>query len=122
MTRGGLKLLDACITSIDFGQQLMKVLVVSIHSHIMRMDGGGTGLGSFIGDFTGDAMMPAFHQFGDGGVVFDVLQFGHQRWPLRFHLCGPTMCTRLAWKALAVLDHGTDVRNRGSSFPPTSKS
>ena len=58
----------------------MKVLVVSIHSHIMRMDGGDTGLGSFIGDFTGDAMMPAFHQFGDGGVVFDVLvQFGHQR-------------------------------------------
>ena len=57
---GGLKLLDACITSIDFGQQLMKVLVVSIHSHIMRMDGGGTGLGSFIGDFTGDAMMPGF--------------------------------------------------------------
>ena len=41
---GGLKLLDACITSIDFGQQLMKVLVVSIHSHIMRMDGGGNAL------------------------------------------------------------------------------
>ena len=111
-----MKLLDACITSIDFGQQLMKVLVVSIHSHIMRMDGGGTGLGSFIGDFTGDAMMPAFHQFGDGGVVFDVLvQFGHQR-ALAIPLMWTDNVYALGLEGISGADHGTDVKIVGPVF------
>ncbi len=49
-------------------------------SRFPHMEGDRSGLGTRGGDFPRDAQPPAFHQFRDGRMVFDVLiQLRHQR-------------------------------------------